>query len=138
VFRLASFHHQVFLKLHLELCSLNTLSAIFGTSLQNENMNFVLENKMNTLLEKEESIVEEWRGRKGVKMGTRAITSESLGTPRQRPSSSQASLSSIEAYVIDTEPCTFSLDLHESLPSALLGKLRDLSCESERILKKVS
>lgn len=129
VFRLASFHHQVFLKLRLELCSLNVLSLQFGVPLQNENITFVMENQTNALLERCEHKDELPRRRRGVKMGVRAF---------RKPSLSEASNSSSDAYVIDTGSGAFSMDLHESLPTTLADKLKDLSCQGERLIIKVT
>lgn len=130
MFRLASLHHQLFLKLRLELSSLKVVSLQFGVPLQNENTTFVLENRANALLERREreGWAEQPKRRRGVKMGTRAF---------RRPSMSDASNSSSDAYVIDTGYGAFSMDLHESLPPALTKKLHELSCQGERILKKV-
>lgn len=47
MFQLASFHHQFFLKLRVELSSLHSLSLEFGVPIKKENSTFYVENKSN-------------------------------------------------------------------------------------------
>ncbi|KAL1501845.1 hypothetical protein ABEB36_007095 [Hypothenemus hampei] len=121
-FRLASLHHQFFLRLRREYITLASLGEEFGVPLKE------MKNETNLLLSEEKQNKE--NKRRGVKMGTKAFESQR--------SLDSLSFDAGEAFVLDSTFSPLLPNFQETINDSFLERLNNISFAEERVMHCVT